>query len=281
MADTITPTLRGRRLARELRDHRQRSNLTQVEAAQRVGISKSQLSRIEAAKERASDEDVSKLLQLYGLDIDRHPAILQLNKDAWQRGWWTAYGDAFNGSFYMLEDQAPEIRTYETLLVPGLLQTPDYARAILRARPDVDEDDLDRLVARRMARKAVLTRSHPPAFSTVINEAALRQVIDGDTELLRKQCSEIWTVASERENVTVQILPFTAGLAAGLLGSFTLFNFPDDHGLDVAYSEDPLGEWYAESNEQLTGLRVAFEDVSRVALTPEDSLRWLVDRSRE
>ncbi|MGI5423041.1 helix-turn-helix domain-containing protein [Actinomadura luteofluorescens] len=281
MAETITPTLRGRRLARELRALRERLKLTQAEAARRTGISKSQLSRIEAARERASDEDVTKLLQLYGLDVGRHPAILQLNKDAWQRGWWTAYGDAFSGTFLMLEDQAPEICAYETMLVPGLLQTPDYARAILRTRSEVEEEDLDRFVAGRMARKSILTRSNPPTFSAVINEAALRQVVGGDAELIRKQCSELWTVATERPNVTVQVLPFSASIPAGLFGSFTLFNFPGDHGLDVVYSEDPLGEWYAESNDQVTRLRVAFGDVARAALTPEDSLRWLADRTRE
>ena len=281
MAETITPTLRGRRLARDLRALRERSQLTQAEAARRTGISKSQLSRIEAAKERASDEDVTKLLQLYGLDVDRHAAILQLNKEAWQRGWWTAYDDAFSRNFLMLENQAPEICAYETMLVPGLLQTPDYARAVLGVRSNVEEEDLDRFVAGRMARKSILTRSNPPAFSAVINEAALRQVIGGDVELIRKQCSELWTVATERPHVTVQVLPFSASLPAALFGSFTLFNFPGDHGLDVAYSEDPLGEWYAESNDQVTRLRVAFGDVARAALSPEDSLRWLADRTRE
>lgn len=280
MADIITPTLRGRRLARELRTLRERSRLSQAEAARRVGMSPSKLSRIEDAKARATDDDVAALLQMYGLDIDRHPAILQLVEDSWQRGWWTSYGDAFNGSFHMLEDQAPEMCVYETMLIPGPFQTSDYARVILGQRPDLDDDDLDRLVAARMARKTILSRRNPPKLSAVINEAALRQVV-GDADLMRKQISELWTVATNRDNVTVQVLPFAAGRPSGLLGPFTLFNFPDDHGLDVAYSEDPLGEWYAESNDQLTRLRLAFQDVSRAALAPEDSLRWLTDRTRE
>jgi transcriptional regulator with XRE-family HTH domain len=280
MADKTTPTLRGRRLAGELRALRERSRLSQAEAARRVGMSPSKLSRIEDARTRATEDDVSALLQMYGLDIDRHPAILKLVEDSWQRGWWTAYGDAFDGSFHMLEDQAPEMCVYETMLIPGPFQTADYAEAILSQRPGIDNDDLDRLVEVRMARKRVLTRRNPPKLSAVINEAALRQVV-GDPDLMRKQISEVWTTAMHHDNVTVQVLPFTAGLPTGLLGPFTLFNFPDDHGLDVAYSEDPLGEWYAESNEQLTRLRVAFEDVSRAALTPDDSLRWLADRTRE
>lgn len=280
MADKTTPTLRGRRLAGELRQLRERSRLSQAEAARRVGMSPSKLSRIEDAKTRATEDDVSALLQMYGLDLDRHPAILKLVEDSWQRGWWTAYGDAFDGSFHMLEDQAPEMCVYETMLIPGPFQTADYAGAILGQRPGLDNDDLDRLVEVRMARKRILARRNPPKLSAVINEAALRHVV-GDPDLMRKQVSEVWTTAMHHDNVTVQVLPFTAGHAAGLLGPFTLFNFPEDHGLDVAYSEDPLGEWYAESNEQLTRLRLAFQDVSRAALTPEDSLRWLADRTRE
>lgn len=278
MAEVTTPTLRGRRLAVELRELRERSGLSQAEAARRAGISKSKLSRIEDAKTRASDDDVTALLQLYGLDPDRHSAIRELNKDSWQRGWWTVYGDAFKDNFIMLEEQAPAIRSYETLLVPGLFQTPDYARAMFRNRR-VDDSDLDRLVAARMNRKSILARVNPPTIHTVINEAAFRERV-GDDELMRKQASEVWAVASEHDHVTVQIVPFTAAPPCALFGSFTLFEF-GDHGLDVAHSEGPLGEMYAESNAQLTKARLAFEDVSRAALSPAQSIEWLAARTRE
>lgn len=279
MADVSTPTLRGRRLALELRTLRERAGLTQQEAGDRVGLSKSTLSRIEAAKTRADDGDVAALLQMYGLDADRHPAILQLNKDAWQRGWWTAYGDAFKDNFIMLEEQAPEIHAYETLLVPGLFQTPDYARAMFRNRRGIDDSDLDRLVAARMTRKGILSRIHPPAVHAVINEAAFRERV-GDADLMRKQASELWSAALDQSHVTIQILPFDAAPPCALFGSFTLFEF-GDHGLDVAHSEGPLGEWYAESNDQLTKTRLAFEDVSQAALTPAKSIEWLTARTRE
>lgn len=279
MADVITPTLRGRRLARELHDIRSRAGLTQAEAARRAGMSKSKLSRIEAAETRASDEDVAALLQLYGIDADRHPAILRLNKDAWQRGWWTAFGDAFRNNFIMLEEQAPAIHAYETLLIPGLFQTPDYAREMYRNRPDLDDDDLDRLVHARMTRKNILTRIHPPAVHVVVNEAAFRARV-ADADLMRKQASEVWSATTDYEHVTVQILPFVATPACALLGAFTVFEF-GDHGLDVAHSEGPLGEWYAEDTAQLTKARVAFEDVCRAALSPAQSVEWLAARARE
>lgn len=280
MAVTSTPTLRGRRLARELRDFRNRVGLTQAEAARRVGWNKNKLSRIEEPSTRPAEGDVAALLQLYGVDAARHPAILQLLEDSWQRGWWTAYGDAFKDNFIMLEEQAPEINIYETMLVPGLLQTPEYARIMFSNRRGVGEADLDRLVRARMARKGILHRARPPAVHAVINEAALTQVV-GDEGLMRKQIAELWSAASDRDNITVQVLPFASGPPCALFGAFTLFAFPDDHGLDVAHSEGPLGEWYAESSDQLTKARLAFNDVRQAALSPEDSVEWLAARARE
>lgn len=280
MALASTPTLRGRRLASELWKLRVRSGLSQAEVAKRLGWHRSKLSRIEEPTVRASDEDVRALLQMYGLDADRHDAIIKLNKDSWQRGWWTAHGDAFTGNFIFLEDQAPQIRSYETMFVPGLLQTPDYARTLLRDLRDADKDDLDRLVAARDTRKGIFTRVNPPDVHFVINEAALRQVV-GNADLMRKQLAELWSYAVERPTVTIQVLPFTAAVPRGLVGSFTLFAFPEDHGLDVAHSEGQLGEWYAESNDQLTGIRLAFEDVSKAALSPEESAEWLAAQARE
>lgn len=281
MAAVLTPTLRGRRLARELKALRERCGLTQAEAAGRVGWSKSKLSRIEEPSTRPSDDDVAALLQMYGLDADRHHAILGLTKDSWQHGWWTGFRDAFVGNFVMLEDQAPLICSYETMLVPGLLQTPDYARTVIDgARPGTEETDLDRLVAARMARKAILRRSTPPACRFVINEAALRQVV-GNAEVMRKQISDLWSTATEHDNVTIQILLLDDAVACGLAGPFTLFIHPDDHGLDVGHMEAQMGEWYAESADEVHGLRVAFDGVCQAALSPDESTAWLAARTHE
>lgn len=281
MAAVLTPTLRGRRLALELRNLRERCDLTQAEAARRVSWSKSKLSRIEEPSTRPSDEDVRALLQMYGLDADRHQAILSLNKDSWQHGWWTGYGDAFTGNFVMLEHEAPLICTYETLLVPGLLQTPDYARTVIDgARPGTEETDIDRHVAARMARKSILRRSNPPDCRFVINEAALRQVV-GSAELMRKQFSDLWATSVEQPNITIQILLFADALACGLAGPFTLFVHPDDHGLDVGHVEGQMGERYEESASQVHGLRLAFDGVCQAALSPDESTAWLAARTHE
>jgi transcriptional regulator with XRE-family HTH domain len=281
MASASTPTLRGRRLALELRKLREAAGLTQAEAARRVGWSKSKISRIEEPATRPDDDDVRALLQMYGADPARHAAIVQLNHDSWQRGWWTLYDDAFTGNFVMLEGQAPHIRLYEMMLVPGLFQIPEYARVILSNRRGLSDTDLGRLVEARMARKKILHQPSPPRVHAVIHEAALRQSL-GDEPLMRKQISELWSLAVTRENVTIQVLPFAvAPPPSALIGSFALFTFPDDHGLDVAHTEGLLGEGYAESNAQLTRTRLAFEDVTQAALSPEQSAEWLAARTHE
>ncbi|OLT12986.1 hypothetical protein BJF79_03540 [Actinomadura sp. CNU-125] len=277
----MTPTIRGRRLALELRTMRERCGLTQAEAARRCGWSKNKLSRFEDPSTRPSDEDVRALLQMYGVDPDRHQAILNLTKDSWQHGWWTGFRDAFTGNFIMLEDQAPLICSYETMLVPGLLQTPEYARTVIDgARPGTEETDLDRLVAARMARKAILRRSTPPECRFVINEAALRQTVGGE-DVMRKQIGDLWSTATSHANVTIQILPFSAAVACGLAGPLTLFIHPSDHGLDTGHTEAQMGEWYAESADEVHGLRLTFDGVCQAALSPEDSTAWLAARTHE
>ena len=280
MASASTPTLRGRRLALELRELRKAVDLTQAEAARRVGWSKSKLSRIEEPVTRPTDDDVRALLQLYGVGPARYAAILQLNVDAWQRGWWTLFDDAFVGNFPMLEGQAPDIRLYETMLIPGLFQTPEYARFVYSNRRGVSGADLDKLVEARMTRKKILHQASPPHVHAVIYEAALQHRI-GDPGLMGGQLAELWSLAATRDNVTLQVLPFAAPLPpSALIGPFTLFLFPDDHGLDVAHTEGLLGEGYAESSADLTRSRVAFDDVCRVALSPAESVEWLAARTR-
>lgn len=274
MAAVTTPTVRGRRLAKELKRLRERAHLNQVAASRRLGWHRSKLSRIEDAITRPTRADVIELLQLYGVEQNRHDAILHLTKDSWQRGWWTAYGDAFAGNYVMLEDQAPVIRSFDAQVIPGLLQTADYARTLIRRVRLAEGDDLDELVAARMHRKAVMSREEPPVLHYVIGEAAFRQVIGGD-DVMAKQTSQIWDYAVRYPNLTVQVLPFSAGEPLGLEGSYTLFEFPDDDGLDVGHTENLLGEWYAESADQIERIRVAFTRVSEAAMPPDESVEWL------
>lgn len=282
MADVHTPTLRGRVLALELRTLRDRADLTQAEAARRLNWNKSKLSRIEEPRTGVSDEDVKALLQLYGLDPDRHDAIIQLNRDSWQRGWWTAYGSAFtsNGNFPMLEGQAEDLCYYENALVPGLFQTPDYARAVItHLRPGLTPAQIDERVEARKGRQGILSRANPPTIHAVIDESVVRHVIGG-ADVMRAQISELWRTAQE-PNITVQLVPFSAGANSGLAGPFTLFGHPSRPGLDVGHAEGLLGEWYAESADELTKIRLAFACVSGAAMSPERTSEFLVSLTQE
>lgn len=279
MAAVTTPTVRGRRLAKELQRLREHTHLNQVNASRRLGWHRSKLSRIEDAVTRPTRSDVTELLQLYGVAPDRHDAILHLTEDAWQRGWWTAYGDAFAGNYVMLEDQAPVIRAFDAQVIPGLLQTPDYARTLIRRVRLIEGSGLDELVAARMHRKVILSREDPPHLHYVIGEAAVRHLI-GDEDLMLKQVSQIWDFAERYPRLTVQVLPFSAGEPFGLEGAYTLFEFPEDDGLDVGHTENLLGEWYAESADQIEQIRVAFNAVSEVAMPPEESIEWLAALTR-
>lgn len=275
MAVVYTPTLRGRRLALELRTLRERAKVSQVDAAHRLAWSKSKLSRIETAQTKPDDEDVKALLQMYGLDVERHDAIIQLLRESWQRGWWTHYGSLFRGMYVMLEEQAPDIRLVEHSLVPGLFQTPDYARAVIHTLRPGDDSHLEKRVEARIHRQHVLDRANPPQVHAVIDEAALRRPVGG-AEVMRRQISALCEATVQRPNVTIQVVPLDVPVHAGVDGAFSLFTFPETPGLDVGHSEWRLGEWYAESVEEVTDLRMAFESVSATALSPEETLRFLV-----
>lgn len=278
MGAVYTPTVRGRRLALELRRLRESTGLSQTKAALRLSWSQSKLSRIEEAVSKPTKDDVLALLQLYGLGTGYHEAILQLLKDSWKRGWWTLYGDVFSGNYVMLEDQAPEIHSVENALIPGLLQTPAYARKILRVRVR-EEDALSRLVEARMERKKILVREVPPTLHYVIGEGSLRRTF-GDVDMMREQHRALLAVA-EHPNITLQVVPFDAPPSPGLDGPFTLFGFPVDRGLDVGHAEGALWTWYAESADQLKQLRVDFTAVCSAALSPSESREFLSALTRE
>ena len=275
---TYRPTVRGRRLARELRKLREEQGLTLQEVADRLDWSRATVSRLETSQTRPKPGDIADILDLYGVPSPDRDALITLARQAGQRGWWTAYGDAFTGNYVMLEDQAPAIKAFDGKVIPGLLQTPDYARTLIRRVRLVEDDDLDRLVAARMTRKSILSREDPPRLHYVIGEGAFLQVI-GDEDLMLKQISQVWSFARD-PNVTVQVLPFSVGEPYGLEGAFTLFEFPEDEGLDVGHAENLLGEWYAESADQIARIRVAFKAVSEAAMPPDESEEWLAALAR-
>lgn len=271
MARTQRPTWRSLHLAQQLRRLRQDAELTTVSVAEQLGWDNSRVSRIENAKVYVTAPDVEQMLDLYGVGSTTKAALLELARNAKKRGWWTAYGDAFTSSYVDMEDLALEIYNWETQYIPGLLQTPEYARKLLEtAFPDADDEDIERRLRARMARKPVLQRKNPPELHAVVDEAAFRRI--GDPLVLSSQVRALLDLPP---NVVFQVLPFTLGLSRGMEGSFVVVHLPDELGPPKAYCETPGGNLYVESAEDVRRCTLNFAAVSEAALSPEETTRWL------
>lgn len=264
-----SPTVRHRRLGRELRRLREQTGLSPEVAAHQLGWSRSKLNRVENARLLPSAEDIGNACDLYGVDSSGKAGLIQLGKDAGKRGWWTAYSDVFTGSYIALESEATAIRMWEPTLVPGLLQSEDYAREIICAtRPELASPDIDRRVDARMARKINLLGSHAPTVHALLDEGILHKPV-GSPSLTARQLDHILQVAAW-PNVTIQVLPLAAGAHGGMEGGFSVLSF-DDEDPDVGYVEGPAGDVYVEATDQVRRLMLTFERILNICLSPEKS----------
>jgi transcriptional regulator with XRE-family HTH domain len=276
----LSPTVRGRRLVRELIRLRENTGLSREAAAKRVDFSVSKLYRIEAGRTRVSTDDLEDLLDLYGVHSPEREALIQLGRDARRRGWWTAYSDVFTGSYIGLEFAAKMIRVNATV-VPGFLQTDAYARAIIASTgPGLGEEEIDRRVkARKARREALFDRPDPPGIHVVLDEAVLRRHIGG-AEVTREQLAAL-IEAAERPNVTIQVLPFSAGGHAGLDGEFVILVFPDPQDPPVAYIEGLHGDLYLEVEEELDRYMMAWTYMLTKTLDPTESIAAMEEVVKE
>ncbi|HEY4464008.1 MAG TPA: helix-turn-helix transcriptional regulator [Streptosporangiaceae bacterium] len=281
MADHI-PTVRQRRLAQALRELRHEAGLTQDAVAARMGWHSSKLFRLENARSPRVDWlDVRELMDLYGVTSPHREALIQLARDARMMGWWTPYRDVFTGSYVALEDEASAMRLYCPELVPGLLQTEHYARAVIRAvRPGYDDESVERRVTARLVRqKALLDRENSPELLCVLNEAVLRRQV-GDGHVMAAQLRALADAAA-RPHLALQVLPFSAGAHAALEGGFVLIEFPDAQDPDVVYVEGIMGDLYLESVEEIKRYQLAFERIQTVALSSQETLALISALERE
>ncbi len=281
MADHI-PTVRQRRLAQALRELRHEAGLTQDAVAARMDWHTSKLFRLENARSpRVSWLDVRELMDMYGVRSPHREALIQLAKDARMMGWWTPYRDVFTGSYVALEDEASAMRLYCPELVPGLLQTEAYARAVIRAvRPGYDDESVERRVTARLTRqKVLLDRASPPDLVLVLNEAVLRRMV-GDAQVMAAQLEALHAAAQHRR-VSLQVLPFSAGAHAGLEGGFVLIQFPGEADPDVVYVEGIMGDLYLESVEEVKRYQSAFERIQAVASSRQESLTLISEMARD
>lgn len=272
------PAVRRRKLGAELRTLRTGAGLTSGEAARLVGWHQSKVSRIETGASGVKPADLRSLLDAYGVR-DRHLRELLLalagSVDAGGRHrWWHAYRGVLPPTyrdFISLESQASAMRTLETSVVPGLLQTAEYARAVTRAVvKDADEDRLDTLVEVRLARQDVLRSDPPLVLSAVLDEAVLRREVGGPRVMARQL--ERLMEAARLPQVRLQVLPLAAGAHVGLTGPFVIFSFPSTSDLDVVVLDQLTSSLYLERKEDLLAYSEAFTTLQFHALSPEDSL---------
>jgi hypothetical protein len=278
LAARAVPTVRRRRLAELLRQLRVTADLSVEEASSRLEWSLSKLYRIERADQGVAVGDARDLLDLYGVPADQRGEVLALVREARQRGWWHSYSDALPEPFtaYVgLEQDAASLAHYSAELVPGLLQTEDYARAIRRAVLLTDTDETaERWLAVRSQRQARLRDDHPVTYWVVLNEAVLARPVGG-RDVMRGQLRHLLEVA-DLPNVTLQVLGFEAGAHAAIDGSFTVIRFADQAAPDVIYIENATSCLYLERDQEVGRFTLIFDHVRARAHDPDRS----VDRIR-
>ena len=274
-----SPTVRRRRLRYELRRLRDEHGLTieQVQEASGGDIKSPSISRWENGERSVRPTDLRLLLDIYNVTGDRREALLTLARQAKERGWWQSYASAIPDWFAVyvgLEAEAARISEYAAELVPGLLQTPEYYRAFLRAAPAAgSEDEISRKIEVRQARQERLTGEDPPEYWAVLNEAVIRRAVGG-TEAMRGQLHHIAEIA-QLPHVNVQVLPFAAGAHPAMDGAFSILGFPEAADPDVVYLENQAGSLYLEEEPEIDRYARMFSHLIAKALDPEETRRMI------
>ncbi|MGC4771780.1 helix-turn-helix domain-containing protein [Micromonospora sp. DT44] len=269
---TTGPTVLRMLLGAQLRRLRESSGVTREGAGWEIRSSESKISRMELGRVGFKERDVSDLLTLYGVnDEGEREALLKLARDANSPGWWHRYGDVLPSwfqSYLGLEAAAALIRSYEVQFVPGLLQTREYARAVvLLGHGGAGVAEIDRRVDLRMQRQQLLLRDKPPLLWAVVDEAALRRPIGG-REVMRGQLTAL-IEATKSPTVRLQVIPFAAGGHAAAGGAFTILRFGDQELPDIVYIEQLTSAIYLDKRDDLDYYAVAMERLCVEAEPPE------------
>jgi Domain of unknown function (DUF5753)/Helix-turn-helix domain len=278
------PTVLRMLLGAHLRRLREAQGVTREDAGWEIRSSESKISRMELGRVGFKERDVADLLTLYGLDDDEERTrLLALARDANNPGWWHRFGDVLPNwfqSYLGLEAAAALIRTYEVQFVPGLLQTKEYARAVvLLGHGRAKADEIDRRVELRMARQQVLTRPDAPKLWVVVDEAALRRPIGG-IDIMRSQVDALLE-ANTLPNVRLQVIPFNAGGHAAAGGAFTILRFPDQDLPDVVYIEQLTRALYLDKRDDVDLYAEAMERLCVEARPPTDTSKVLEEIRRD
>jgi transcriptional regulator with XRE-family HTH domain len=280
VSERRSPTVRRRRLGAELRRLRESAGLTIDYVADRLECSSSKISRIETGHSGATPRDVRDLIELYGVGGSAGEELVRIARDARQKGWWHPYSTVLTGAYVGLETEACSIREYVQQVVPGLLQTEEYASAMIRAaRPDISPTEVANRVGVRMQRQALLDQDDPVNLWVVLDEAVVSRPVGGD-EVMQRQLDRL-VEAAERPTVTIQLLPFEAGAHAGMDGTFAILHFPEPADTDVVFAENATGGLFLEKSDELRKYYFIFDHIRAAALRPEESVSFIAKAARE
>jgi hypothetical protein len=217
------------------------------------------------------------LLEFYGVTGPERDGLIQLTRDARQPGWWHSFRDVLPNPYEVyigLEAGAASIRNFEPIVIPGLLQTADYARETFRNGPiELDPDEVERLLEVRLARQKILTRDDRPRLWAVIDEAVIHRVVGG-SEVMHGQLRHL-ADATRQGKTTVQVVPYRAGAHAGTTGPFVILDYVEATDPAVVYVETLAGDIYLEERSDVDRYTLAFDRLVAAALHPDDSVQLI------
>ena len=287
------PGVLRRRLGSELRALRERAGLTIENVAKELECSVSKISRLETGKGIPYRRDVRDLLERYGITDEGHrERLMRLVGDGQRQGWWGDFRDVLGpdpedpllpdnlSQLVSLEYDASEVRSFEPIVLHGLLQTADYARAILNTLSTADKEATDRLVELRMRRQRRLYADDDPlAVHMIIDEAVLRRPVGG-RQVMREQLQRL-LVDSQRPNITFQVLPLSVGAHCSVAGSFVVLAFADSDDNDLVYVECHVGDLYIEKQHDVEVYEKTFGLLVEQCLSAEQSVALFAQLLRE
>ncbi|MFI1397549.1 helix-turn-helix domain-containing protein [Streptomyces sp. NPDC020681] len=282
MASSVNPTVRRRRLGQELRRLRELKGMTAEEVAERLLVSQSKISRLENGRRSISQRDVRDLCGVYEVEDHRIvDSLMQMAKDSRQQGWWHAFGDIPYSVYIGLETDAASLRVYEPQVVPGLLQTRQYAEALISgALPESGTTDIEKRVSVRVRRQERIKEAdHPLRLWVVIDEAALRRLVGGKN-LMREQLEHLVEL-SQLPHVTVQVLPFEMGAHPGINGQYAILEFPDASDSSVVYIEGVTSDLYLEKANDVQKYSVMYEHLRAQALNVDQTRAFIADIAKD
>jgi transcriptional regulator with XRE-family HTH domain len=270
-----SPTVRRRELGALLRALRNEQGLTVEQVAASLMCSPSKVSRMETGHGAATPRDIRDLCNLYDVTAQaERDRLMKLAAEGKQQGWWHSY-DLTYETYVGLEAEAVSIGEFKSATVPGLLQTPDYARAgHLGTMPRLGADQIEMQIEAKLTRQQILTRDSPPHFAAVLDEAVLHRMVGGRS-VMAEQLTKMLDM-SVRPNITVQILPYTLGAHPAMESNFTIIELPNSTP-GVVFVEGLIGSTYLERDDDLRRYQEVFAQLQSIALNPKESVEVIAN----